>query len=172
MLGKGLAGSAELPPILVAIGLLDPVASFKVALVVHRPVLVQREVECFDGDASPRQVGEGRTIQERTMIDVPLRPVERAVCADLRRCAHLAAPAVRQDVERQTVLMGQAVKLPAMIRQAVAIHLGDERELVGQAEIPNGDREWHIDAVHFKHAHVLAWSGVLRNLKFQKAALG
>ena len=61
------------------------------------------------------------------MIGVPLRPVERAVCADFGRRAHLAAPTVRQDVERQTVLMGQTVKITAMIRQAIAIHLGDER---------------------------------------------
>ena len=50
------------------------------------------------------------------MHGVPLRPVERTVGADLGRCAHLAAPAVRQDIERQTVLMGQSVEITAMIR--------------------------------------------------------
>ena len=60
------------------------------------------------------------------MVGIPLRPVERAVSADLRCRVHLTAPAVGQDVKRQAVLMGQLVEVASMVGQAVPIHLGDE----------------------------------------------
>ena len=98
--GEAGGRARELAPVLRAEGVFDPVAAFEMLLVVHRPVLVERQVERFGRHLAARQVGEGRAVGERAEAGIPGGPVEGFIRLKLRRGGHPAGPAVGEDVER------------------------------------------------------------------------
>ena len=151
--------------------MLDPVAALEVLLVVHRPVFVEREIQGFGRHGAAGKVGEGRAIQERTEAGVPRGPVERAVRTELRRGGDTTAPSVSEDIERQAMLMGEAEPRTFLLHHPVAVHLGDERELVGQGEVPDVDEERYVLSVEAQHAAVFAGLGVLGNLEFEETSV-
>ena len=169
--GEAGGRGRELAPVFRSEGVFDPIAALEVLLVVHRPVLVERQVEGFRRHLAPGQVGEGRAVGERAEAGVPSGPVEGAIGAELRRGGDAAAPAVGEDVERQAMLMGKAEPRALLVHHPVAVHLGDERQTVGQGEVPDRDRERHVLTADAQGAAVFARLGVLGDLEFQQAAV-
>ena len=143
VLGDLPRGRDEGPAIRLGEGPVGPVVAVVVPLHRRGPVLVQGQIEALDRHPLAGQVGERRAVEQRAEPAVPGGPVEPLGRPSAGRSPPAIAPVlgVGHAVQDRPVPMGQAVVVPLVLGQAVAVHLGQEAEVVGQGEVP--DRQAH-----------------------------
>ena len=144
------------------------------AMHIRGPMLVERQIEGIDGDARSRQILKRRSIQQRPEPGIPRLPVP-AVATFFGRTtvSHSSIPAVAQDVQVYTMLMSQTIPREFFVRgvrQAVGIHLRDERQMIGQREIPDVKFDWKSRVADSNCDRIHSHSRRVRNGDFAQHA--
>ena len=145
--------------------LIGPVAAVVIGLDRARPVFVQRQIEAFDWNCLTRQVGERRTVEVGAEPFVPHLPIQPfAIPAWRAARGDPAVLIVRHAIQDSAVPMSQTIIITLIRGQPVAIHLGEEAQVIWKREIP--DFEGHVQFQLFNRRLERQNSGVRPGRRF------